>query len=60
MIDIKILRQNPELVRDSIAKRHLTIDLDAIIARDAERIELQQELDRLRMRRNDISGQMGK
>ncbi len=59
MIDIKILRSNPQLVRDSIAKRNLKIDLDAIIARDVERVELQQELDLLRMRRNDISSQMG-
>ena len=59
MIDIKILRTNPELVRDSIAKRNIKVDLDAIIARDAERVELQQELDQLRMRRNDISSQMG-
>lgn len=60
MIDIKILRNNPEIVRDSIKKRNLKIDLDVIIARDAERMILQQELDQLRMRRNDISSQMGK
>ncbi len=58
MIDIKILRTNPDLVRDSIQKRNLKINLDAIIARDAERMALSQDLDALRMRRNDISSQM--
>jgi len=60
MIDIKILRTNPDLVRDSITKRNLKINLDDIIARDSERLTLQQELDQLRTRRNDLSSQMGK
>ena len=60
MIDIKILRTNPDLVRDSIAKRNLKINLDDIIIRDSERLTLQQELDQLRTRRNDLSSLMGK
>jgi seryl-tRNA synthetase len=34
MIDIKILRSNPEIVRDSIAKRNLKVDLDAFLELD--------------------------
>lgn len=60
MIDIKILRTNPDLVRDSITKRNLKIDLDAIIARDLARVSAQQELDTLRARRNELSATMGK
>lgn len=60
MIDIKILRTNPDLVRDSIIKRNLKIDLDAIIARDLARVSAQQELDVLRARRNELSANMGK
>jgi seryl-tRNA synthetase len=36
------------------------VDLDRVIELDAARIALGQELDHLRMRRNDISSQMGK
>jgi seryl-tRNA synthetase len=60
MIDIKILRTNPELIRDSIVKRNLKIDLDSIIALDAQRMREQQDLDLLRTRRNEISSLMGK
>lgn len=60
MIDIKILRNNPEIVRDSIKKRNLKIDLDAIIQRDSIRVAQQQELDNLRARRNELSSNMGK
>ena len=60
MIDIKILRNNPELVRDSMGKRNLKIDLDAVIALDAERLIQQQELDVFRARRNELSSQLGK
>jgi seryl-tRNA synthetase len=60
MIDIKILRNNPEIVRDSINKRNLKIDLDALIQRDSIRVAQQQELDLLRARRNELSSNMGK
>lgn len=60
MIDIKILRTNPGLIRDSITKRNLKIDLDTIIQVDASRVRQQQELDLLRARRNELSSQMGK
>ncbi len=55
MIDIKILRNNPELIRESIAKRNLKIDLEAIIKLDADRLEIQQELEVLQAERNRVS-----
>ncbi len=60
MIDIKILRTNPDSIRDSIQKRNLTINLDTVIALDAERLKSSQELDVLRARRNELSTNMGK
>jgi seryl-tRNA synthetase len=58
VLDIKIIREHPELVRDSIAKRNLDparVDLDALIARDGEWREAQGRLDELRARRNELS-----
>ena len=55
MIDIKILRSNPELVRDSIQKRNLKVDLDAFLALDAERLLVRQKIEELQTLRNKVS-----
>ena len=55
MIDIKILRSNPELIRDSIVKRNLKFDLDRLLSVDEERLAKQQELETLQAVRNKAS-----
>ncbi len=35
MLDPKLLRESPEVVRAAIAKKHLEVDLDAVLALDA-------------------------
>lgn len=55
MIDIKILRTNPESIRDSITKRNLKFDLDRLIFLDEERLAKQQELETLQAVRNKAS-----
>lgn len=55
MIDIKILRTNPDLVRNSIAKRNLTIDIDRLIILDKSRLELQMKISELQNLRNKTS-----
>jgi seryl-tRNA synthetase len=48
MLDAKLLRESPDLVRAAIAKKHLTVDLDAVLAADtAWRTQL-QEVEQLR------------
>ena len=43
MLDPKLLRESPDVVRAAIAKKHLTVDLDAVLAMDATwRTQLQQ------------------
>ena len=37
MIDVKFLRENPELVKAKVALKHFDCDIDAIIAFDAKR-----------------------
>jgi len=48
MIDPKLLRESPELVRAGIAKKHLDIDLDAVLALDAAWRGLVSEVEGLR------------
>ncbi len=55
MIDIKILRSNPDLIRDSIAKRNLKLDLDAFLSLDAERLSIRQKLEEFQQIRNRVS-----
>ena len=58
MLDIRIIRESPELVRDSILKRKLDparIELDRLLAVDAEWRQAQGRLDELRSQRNELS-----
>jgi seryl-tRNA synthetase len=48
MLDPKLLRESPELVRAAIAKKHLDVDLDAVLALDASWRAQLQETEQLR------------
>ncbi len=59
MIDIKILRTNPDLVRKALHDKVTRwVDLDEVIRLDLARTSLGQELDALRARRNELSASM--
>lgn len=58
MIDIKLLRENPELVKDSTKKKGYEVDIDLALELDARKRKLQQQADELRAKRNDISAKM--
>ncbi len=62
MIDIKFLRENPEIVKDNIRKKFQDEKLplvDEVIKLDNERRSNQQEADNLRANRNKISKEIG-
>ena len=62
MIDIKFLRENPELVKENMEKKfqHHKLDLvDKVIELDAESRAVKQQADDLRSNRNKISKQIG-
>lgn len=62
MIDIKILRENPEMVKDNIRKKfqdHKLILVDEVLELDKESRELTLLCDELRMKRNTISKEIG-
>jgi seryl-tRNA synthetase len=48
MLDPKLLRESPDVVRAAIAKKHLDVDLDAVLALDASWRVLLQETEQLR------------
>ena len=58
MIDIKILRENPELVKATAAKRKCNkemVDVDALYANDQQYLKLVHETETLRSERNRLS-----
>jgi len=62
MLDMKFLRDNPELVKENIKKKFQDVKLplvDEVIALDAEYRALKQEGDALRADRNRLSKQIG-
>ena len=62
MIDIKFLRENPEIVKENIKKKYQDEKLplvDEVIALDAESRKIQQEADELRSKKNKMAKQVG-
>ena len=62
MLDIKFVRENPELVKENIKKKFQDEKLpfvDEVIANDQKRRETQVKIDELRKNRNDMSNQIG-
>ncbi len=52
MLDIKLLREQPDLVRQAYANRGANIDLDTILAADAVRRQSQHEYEQLKAEQN--------
>ncbi|CUH93761.1 serine--tRNA ligase [Herbinix luporum] len=62
MIDLKFLRENPEIVKENIRKKfqdHKLELVDEVIALDIENRNAKQEADNLRHERNTMSKQIG-
>ena len=62
MIDLKFLRENPEIVKQNIKNKfqdHKLPLVDEVIALDAQSRKAKQEADALRANRNTISKQIG-
>jgi seryl-tRNA synthetase len=55
MLDIKFIRENPDLVRQATANRHDSAPIDEILKFDAERRQNIVKLDNLRQERKNVS-----
>ncbi|HEY9899869.1 MAG TPA: serine--tRNA ligase [Pantanalinema sp.] len=58
MLDIKLIRQEPDLVKRGLARRGFEFDFDALVRLDTEFRENQAKLDELRSIRNQASEQV--
>ena len=62
MIDVKFLRENPDVVKENIKKKfqdHKLPLVDEVIELDAQARKTQQEADEIRANRNKLSKQIG-
>ena len=55
MLDIKIIRENPDLVRKAIENRHDSTPIDEVLRIDALRRQNIVKLDNLRQERKAVS-----
>ena len=60
MLDPKLLRESPDLVRAAIAKKHLSVDVDAILALDADWRNQLQLVEALRAQQKAANTDMAK
>jgi len=60
MLDIKLIRDNPDLIREALQKRGDSAPLDEIIKLDEQHRQLLRQVETLRAQRNEVSKQLGK
>ena len=54
MIDIKLLREKPEIIKGALKKRGVELDVDYLRKLDEKIRALKKEIDDLRRKRNEI------
>src|SRR5574344_2013187 len=55
MLDIKIIRENPELIKTNSKNRLSSVDIDALLTLDSETRNLITEIESARAKRNQYS-----
>jgi seryl-tRNA synthetase len=59
MLDLKLIRSEPERVKDALARRGADAEVDRLLALDARRRQLLPELESAQAERNDLSKRIG-
>lgn len=55
MLDVKLIRQDPEEIRLGCRKKHVQVDIDRILSLDKERRKFQKNFDELRKQQRKLS-----
>jgi seryl-tRNA synthetase len=55
MLDIKFIRENPDLIKLAATKKHIPFDVDKLVAVDQKRLELLKSVETLRAEQNKVS-----
>jgi seryl-tRNA synthetase len=60
MIDIKLIRENPDLVKKAVRDKNMCVDIDHVLAVDARRRALETEFNTLRHQQNTTGERIAK
>lgn len=60
MLDIKFIRENSDLISGAVIKKHLTFNIDELIALDTKRLEILKTVEDLRAKQNLASDSITK
>ena len=52
MLDIKFIKENSDLIKRAVEKKHLSFDVDAFLKIDSKRVSMLEEVETLRARQN--------
>ena len=55
MLDIHFIRENADLIKEGARKKHITADIDRLLAVDDERKNLRNQIDEKRAEQNRAS-----
>jgi seryl-tRNA synthetase len=58
MLDIKFIRENLDIVKLAAKKKHITIDLDRLVAVDDSRRDLMSKMEEKKAEQNKVSGEI--
>lgn len=58
MIDIKLIRETPEVLREALKKRNTSVDLEPLLHLDRSRREILHECEQLRAEQNKVSAEI--
>lgn len=59
MLDLKFIRQNPDLIKQAIKNKNEKADIDKLLSIDKKRRAMLQEVDELKATRNRVSKEIG-
>ena len=58
MLDIKFIKDNSEVIKEAVRKKRLIVDIDRLLTLDNDRLELLSQVEALRAKQNEASGQI--
>lgn len=60
MLDIKFIRENPDLIKEGARKKHINFDVDALLSVEEKRKEALTTFETLRAQQNELSDAVAK
>ncbi len=60
MLDIKFIRENPDLIKDAVRRKRSSFDVDALIKADDERREALKDFEEAKAMQNKVSDEIAK